>query len=254
MKKYILFLLLLCNIPITVHGEGNVRLISTYPSDETAFTQGFELTYEGNLLHSTGRYGLSIIGFLNLKTGNLETKQNLDSRYFGEGVTATPAGIWSVTWREQTAFLWDHNLQTLKRTSRYQGEGWGLAYDNNRHVIWMSNGSATLQKRDIDTFELLGELNITENNQAIDQLNELEYVDNVIYANIWQTNDIIKIDANSGEVLQRYNLTSMLKELALTEYQRTNMDVLNGIAHIEKNRFYITGKLYPVVLEVELSE
>ena len=116
------------------------------------------------------------------------------------------------------------------------------------------NDSATLQKRDIDTFKLLGELNITENNQAIDQLNELEYVDNVIYANIWQTNDIIKIDANSGEVLQRYNLTSMLKELPLTEYQRTNMDVLNGIAHIEKNRFYITGKLYPVVLEVELSE
>lgn len=245
------WLLSLTIIPIiSVSSQVDYKLIDIYPSDPTAFTQGLEV-YENQVIIGTGRYGKSIIGILNLENGEIEVMGQLDKTYFGEGLTVSPQYIWQLTWQENTAFQRDKNSFEIIDIIFYEGEGWGLAYDSDRDTLWMSDGTTYLQQRNPETFALIDRLEVRYQGQEIDDINELEYANGQIYANIWYTNQVIAINPETGEVSQVYDLTPILQEYFTAE-ERQKIDSLNGIAHIEGNRFYITGKLYPLIFEIEL--
>ena len=233
--------------------KGKVELIKVHPVNDRYFTQGFEVGKGDDLYLATGLYGESKLGVFDFETGLLDTKLNLEKSYFGEGITITDDAIWQLTWKENTLFKWNINTYELEETFDYPGEGWGLAYDSDQEVFWMSDGSSKLFKHDVETFDRIQEVEVMDQEKAIDQLNELEYVAGLIYANIWYNNEIVSIDPLSGKVIDTYNFSPVIESLNLTEEQRKEMDSLNGIAHIEGNRFYITGKKFPFILEVKLS-
>lgn len=230
-----------------------ITLLNTYPSDSTAFTQGLERLADGQLLLSTGLYGKSKLGILTLKTGHYAIKNQLPSQFFGEGITQTPYGIWQLTWKEHTAFLYNPTSFQIIKTVPYVGEGWGLAYHPVKDIIYMSDGSSKIQIKDAKTFKPKSTIDVHYHHTPISQLNELEFANGFIYANVWQTNFILKINPTTGDVVQIYDASSLLQHAMLTNEQRQNMDVLNGIAHIQDNRFYLTGKYYPVIFEVMLN-
>lgn len=248
MQKKWLFSLLVMISPLVSAQE--ITLLNTYPSDRNAFIQGLELNAEGKLLYSSGLYGQSEVGVLPLNTSQRETKEQLPPEFFGEGMTITPYGIWQLSWQEQTAFLRDLRNFKVKQTARYLGEGWGLAYDKNTDRLWLSNGSDKLQTFNPQTFDKQGEIPVTYHGQPLFQLNELEFANGFIYANVWHSNWIVKISPESGEVVQVYDLSRWVNALNLSDPN----DVLNGIAHIEGNRFYITGKRFPVIWEMRLGD
>lgn len=246
-KQWIYLFLLAISFPSFAQ---NVNLLNTYPSDKEVFIQGLELNEKGKLLYSSGLYGKSEIGYLSLTSAKREVVEKLPSDYFGEGMTITPYGVWQLSWQEQTAFLRDVQSLQIQRTAHYLGEGWGLAYDKTDDVLWLSSGSDRLQKFEPKTFDKKGEINVHYLGQPVSQLNELEFANGFIYANIWHTNYVVKISPKTGEVVKIYDFTTLVQTLKLTDPD----DVLNGIAHIENNRFYVTGKRFPVIWEVELEE
>ncbi|UNU72639.1 glutaminyl-peptide cyclotransferase [Moraxella nasovis] len=236
----------------TAYAQHNITLIKQYASDNTAFTQGLERLDDDRLLLATGRYGKSSIGVFNLRTGKYTIKAHLPKQYFGEGASVTPYGIWQLTWKEHTAFLRDAQDFHIIAKAHYDSEGWGLAYYKDQDILYMSDGTDVIQLRDAKTFKLIGNLPIRYQNKAVHLINELEFANGFIYANVWQSNFIIKIDPATGDVVKLYDATQLLNT-TFTKAQRQHMDVLNGIAHIKDNRFYITGKLYPNIFEVVLD-
>lgn len=244
-------------LPVVIEAEsdvlGGVDLLETHPSDQTAFTQGLEL-YQDQLVMGTGQYGESGIGWLDLETGIFHKTEALPAAYFGEGLTFTTEALWQLTWKEGTAFKRNPISFEVLAEFAYDGEGWGLAYDTERDVLWMSDGSDVLSVRDAQTFELLDQVSVHFDRMPVDYLNELEYVDGVLYANVWLTNQIVKINVEDGSVERMFDLTELIKQTDMTEAEREQLDVLNGIAHIEGQRFYLTGKWYPVIYEVELID
>jgi glutamine cyclotransferase len=225
------------------------RVLAQYPCDSALFMQGLELL-DGRLIVSSGLYGQSLIGEIDLPTGRLKKAVNLEDSHFAEGLTVAEAGIWQVTWREGLAFLRDRqSLRELKRV-RYEGEGWGLCFDGQ--VLYMSDGSATLTLRDPNTFEVKGKLEVRDKGQPVFRLNELEYALGHIFANVWMEDIILKIDPASGEAVYAYDL-SALKALAFGEKAAPDGNsVLNGIAHVREDLFYIGGKNWPLLFMVQL--
>jgi len=225
------------------------RVLAQYPCDSSLFMQGLELV-DGRLIVSSGLYGQSLIGEIELPTGRLKNAVPLDDSHFAEGLTAAETGIWQITWHEGFALLRDRKtLRELKRV-RYEGEGWGLCFDGQ--VLYMSDGSAALTLRDPDTFEVSGKLEVSYKGQPVFRLNELEYALGHIFANVWMEDLILKIDPASGETVHAYDL-SALKALAFKE--KTTHDanaVLNGIAHIKEDLFYVGGKNWPLLFIVQL--
>lgn len=253
--KHFFGLILACftTIAYAHHHTKTPTLIATYDSEPTAFVQGFEQLADGRLLMATGLYGQSTIGIFDLHTGRYTIKDTLPEQFFGEGVSSTPHGIWQLTWQENTAFLRDADTFAIKNIVHYQGEGWGLAYDDTKEILYMSDGTNTLQIRHPQTFKLLDILPIAFQADESTLINELEFADGFIYANIWQSNLIIKINPADGQIIERYDLSELIKTANITPQARQNMDVLNGIAHIKGKHFYLTGKFYPVIFEVELD-
>lgn len=242
----------------SVFGQEAITLLAIYPSDQTVFTQGFEVHPQlaaHHLLLGTGLYGESSIGVLDIETGNYQIIDSLDKEYFGEGLTITEDSIWQLTWKENTAFKRDLANFEVIETATYSGEGWGLAFDQEGQALWMSNGTNQLTLRDPDTFDIINTLDVTYNNKAVSNLNELEFANGLIYANIWLTDQIVTINPNNGFIEHVYDLKALLEEVnqQYTAVEIAKMDVLNGIAHKEGNVFYLTGKQYPYVLEVELT-
>lgn len=251
-RKVTLIILAMFIIPImSVSSQDEYILHTIKKSEPQAFTQGLELNDEGLIVMGTGLYGESAIGYLNPETGHLDIVDFLDDKFFGEGITFTPDVLWQLTWKENIAFKRDPQSLEIVDEVTYEGQGWGLAYDDDREVIWMSDGSHVIQKRAADSFDLIDTIEITLNNQKVENINELEYANGYLYANIWYTNKIIAIDLTSGEIEYQYDMTDLLSE-QLSAEELDAIDTLNGIAHIEDNRFYITGKLYPKLFEVEL--
>lgn len=233
--------------------EGVVKVIEVFKSDKGAYTQGLEIDDNGVIYHATGLHGKSGLGILNKELGKLHYIIKLPQEFFGEGITITPKGIWQLTYKEKTAFFRDKMTLRVLKTVSYDTEGWGLAYDKENGYLLMCDGTDEIFIRDADTFEVLDSFKISENGEKIELINELEYADGFLYANIWKTFDIIKIDLKSRKIVSRYNFEEIIKNLDISEEDREQMNVLNGIAHIDKNRFYITGKMYPVLLEVKLN-
>ena len=256
-KKYWLLGLLASVLLLPQHTvlAGSYQVIQRYPSDRSWFTQGLELNDDNKLLIGSGRYGQSKLGELDLTTGTIKVLATLPSNLFGEGITITQTALWQLTYKEHQALKRNRQTYEVEKIYHYDGEGWGIAYDQTRQVLWMTNGSAILQKRDPETFDLLAEIPITYQGKPLERVNELESVDGYLYANVWQTNQIIKLDPMTGVVQDTVDLTPLLQQYQLLAQPHTTgaPDYLNGIAHIDGNRFYITGKLYPDLFEVELE-
>lgn len=220
------------------------RVVASHPHDPQAYTQG--LVYrEGFLYESTGRRGRSELRKVRLRTGEVVQRTALDDRFFGEGLALWRDRLIQLTWQSGTGFVYDLDDFRERATFSYAGEGWGLTHDG-RHLI-MSDGSATLRRLDPASFEVVRRVRVRDGGDPVDGLNELEYIRGEIYANVWQTDRIVRIDPASGRVNSWIDLSGLPLDGA-------NRGVLNGIAHdAEHNRLFVTGKLWPRLFEIELT-
>jgi glutamine cyclotransferase len=229
-------------------------VIKSYPHDTASFTQGLEI-YQGKLYESTGNpenvpNNGAWIGKVNMSTGVAEKKALLSSDIFGEGITILNGKIYRLTWQNQKAFVYNLKDFSPAKEFFYQGEGWGLTNDG-RHLI-MSNGSNILSYRDPETFKELRQISVHDHTGMKNNLNELEFINGHVFANVWQTNQIIKIDTASGNVTGIMDLTDLIRQDPLLSAPPT--DVLNGIAWDSTSKnIYITGKKWPKLFEIKLN-
>ncbi|MGC4045009.1 MAG: glutaminyl-peptide cyclotransferase [Armatimonas sp.] len=220
-------------------------VVETYPHDSTAFTQG--LFYENGFLYeSTGLYGQSSLRQQDLTTGNRLKTVSLSSTYFGEGITSWNGTIYQLTWKNEVGFL--YNQSTFERTGQftYQGEGWALTHDTESLI--MSNGSDAITFRDPTTFAIKRTIHISDHGARVTQLNELEYIKGEIFANVWRTNYIARIDPQTGAVKGWIDLTGIQPGSGDPD------DVLNGIAYdATADRLFVTGKRWPQIFQITLK-
>jgi glutamine cyclotransferase len=222
------------------------RIVSAYPHDNGAFTQG--LVFENDVIYEgTGLYGKSSLRRLDLETGKILQSYELPAQYFGEGITVFQDTIIQLTWKSNIGFVYGKSSFKLLRDFTYTTEGWGLTHDGERLI--MSDGTSTLHFLDPETFNTIGHIEIFDNDTPIDKLNELEYINDQVYANIWQTDYIAIINPQSGQVSGWIDLSGLLPPQDCIE----PADVLNGIAYDTINdRLFVTGKLWPWLFEIKL--
>jgi glutaminyl-peptide cyclotransferase len=222
------------------------RVLDTHPHDADAFTQGLVLA-AGVLYESTGRYGRSSARRVDLHSGRVLKVLSLSPRLFAEGLTVARGRLYQLTWHAGIAFVRDpENLTELGRL-RYEGEGWGLAWDGQSLV--MSDGSDVLRFLDPDSFAVTRRLLVHDEGKSVPLLNELEVVDGLVYANIWRTTRIARIDPNDGRVLDWIELA----ELVPPATNDATPDVANGIAYdAATGHLLVTGKLWPRLYEVQV--
>jgi glutaminyl-peptide cyclotransferase len=222
------------------------NVVKTYPHDDTAFTQGLEY-FAGYLYESTGRSGQSTVRKVALTTGKVLQQRSLPAQYFGEGLTLFQGKIYQLTWLSKVGFIYELQTFQPKGQFKYESEGWGLTHDENSLI--MSDGSNQLRFLNPATFAVTKTLDVYAGNEAVVNLNELEYVDGVIFANIWHSPRIARVDPQSGQVLSWIDLASLS-----AKEQRGSEDVLNGIAYDPKNhRIFVTGKDWPELLEIKID-
>jgi len=220
------------------------RALSIRPHDPEAFTQGL-LLHEGKLYESTGLEGRSSLRRVDPLTGTVEKKIDLPPDVFGEGLALVGDRLIQLTWKNGKAFIYSKDTFEKIGEFTYEGEGWGLAFDGTR--LLMSDGSNKIYFRNADTFAIEQIIEVKAGDQPVPMLNELEYVDGILYANIWQRELIAGIDPTTGEVISLINLQGLL-----SPEHKAKADVLNGIAFDPAARsFLITGKLWPKLFEVE---
>jgi glutamine cyclotransferase len=224
------------------------EVIKQYPHNTSSFTEGLEYI-DSIMYESTGQFGQSKLAKVDLKTGQDLLKIDIDKKYFGEGITTINNKLFMVTYQTEKGFVF--HAKTFKKLSEfsYKGEGWGMTNDGKQ--IIMSNGTNNLSYRNATTFAEETVKAIFDENGPVGNINELEYVDGCIYANIWQTNYIVKIDPKQGKVIAKYDLTSIVNQYITNS---PNADVLNGIAYNKKSKtFYITGKNWPLLFEIKFN-
>jgi glutamine cyclotransferase len=226
-----------------------LRIVEEYPHDASAFTQG--LVLQGGVLHeSTGLYGQSTVRHVDLETGKVERFVTLDDQVFGEGLAILGDELYLLTWKNRVGYVFDRKTLEFKRTFRYGGEGWGLTTDGE-HLI-LSDGTAVLRFLDPKDARVVKKLPVRDGGTLVDNLNELEYVDGEIYANIWFSDRIARINAKTGELLGWLDGAALRKQVQLNNPRE---DVLNGIAwDAETKKLYVTGKRWPKLFEVEIAE
>lgn len=222
------------------------RVVKTYPHDRRAFTQG--LVYiDGALYEGTGLYEQSSLRRVDLQTGAVQQQRDLDPKYFGEGIAVVGDRIMQLTWQSNVGFVYNRGSFEPIGQWNYQGEGWGLTYDGARLI--MSDGTATLRFLDPQTLQETGRIEVADANGPVTRLNELEYVNGEVWANVWQTDRIARIDPQSGRVVGWIDLAGLLN----AEDRVEPVDVLNGIAYdMESRRVFVTGKLWPKLFEIEV--
>jgi len=221
------------------------EVVAVYPHDPGAFTQG--LVYrDGILYEGTGLYGRSTLRETGLETGEVVRYRELSSQLFGEGITLFGDRLIQLTWRSGIGLVWDLENFTVVRTFVYPTEGWGITSDGHRLI--MSDGTSTLRFLDPETFRATGAVEVLNEGTPLSNLNELEYVEGLIYANVWETDDIAIISPETGVVVGWLDLSGLL-----TEDERRDADVLNGIAYDSENkRLLVTGKLWPKIFEIRV--
>jgi glutamine cyclotransferase len=222
------------------------HVVNTYLHDPTAFTQG--LVYTDDILYEgTGLNGASTVRKVDLTTGQVIAKRSLPSTYFGEGIAVLNGKIYQLTWQSGTCFVYDKNtLDPIKQFS-YSTEGWGLTHDGKQLI--MSDGTSTLYFRDPETFSEICRIEVIGDAGPVRNLNELEYIDGEIYANIWQTDRIARINPKTGKVTAWIDLSDLLSP----EDRFNRVDVLNGIAYdASAKRLFVTGKWWPKLFEINL--
>jgi glutaminyl-peptide cyclotransferase len=223
------------------------RVLNEYAHDPAAFTQGLVYTV-GVLYEGTGLRGSSSLRKVDLLTGAVLQQHNLEPQYFGEGIAVLDGRIYQLTWQEHVGFVYDQATFAPQTQFTYPTEGWGLTTDGARLI--MSDGSQSLYMLDPDTLQLTGRVDVMDGDRPVPRLNELEYVNGEVLANIWQTDYIARIDPATGKVTGWIDLAGLLKPEDVTQ----RVDVLNGIAYDAKgDRLFVTGKLWPKLFEIELT-
>ena len=222
-------------------------VVSVRPHDAGAYTQGLQL-HAGRLWESTGLYGQSSVREVDPVSGEALRERELPANVFGEGLTWHDGELWVLTWRENAAFVLDPDTLATKREYRYEGEGWGLTSDG--HHLIMSDGTSRLRFMMPENFTLARECRVTENGRPLNNLNELEFVDGAIFANVYLTDRIVRIDPASGRVTGTLDLASLRGLLP----GPNNAEVLNGIAHDETTgHLIVTGKRWPMMMEIKIA-
>ena len=228
------------------------KIINTFPHDKEAYTQGLEF-YNGFLYEGTGRKGTSSIRKVNLKTGEVLQQQDIDAQYFGEGITIFNNKLHQLTWQSGIGFV--YNLETFEKEKDFKytksREGWGLTNNGEQLIktdgterIWFLNPETLVEENYIEAYT---------NNQKVEKLNELEYINGKIYANVWQKNSILIVNPTSGKIEGVANLNSLKDEILKEQNLNDNDEVLNGIAFDkENNRIFVTGKNWSKLYEIEL--
>ncbi len=222
------------------------EVINTFPHDQKAFTQG--LVFENGVLYEgTGLPGRSMLRKVELETGRVLKMHKLSPEFFGEGITIYGDNIIQLTYQENVGFVYNKDTFELLREFNYPTEGWGITH-NGTHLI-MSDGTPTLYFLDPETFEQVSRIRVYDRNGPVARLNELEYVEGQIYANIWGTERIAIIAPETGRVTGWIDVKGLLNQQDYTEY----VDAFNGIAHDKKNgRLFVTGKFWPKLFEIKL--
>jgi glutamine cyclotransferase len=220
-------------------------VVRTYPHDRDAFTQGLQYL-DGVLYEGTGLNGRSSIRKVKLETGEVLQRREVPQEYFGEGITIWRSELFQLTWQSGVAFVYDQRTFAPRRTFKYAGEGWGLTHDDSSLI--MSDGSDSLRFIDPATFSERRRVKVTAAGLPVRNLNELEYVKGEIFANIWRTDYVARIEPKSGRVTGWINLTGLL-----SPRESASTDVLNGIAYdAGGDRLFVTGKLWPKLFEIRL--
>ncbi len=223
------------------------EVVAVRPHDPEAFTQGLEF-HDGVLFESTGRHPSSVRR-VRLEDGVVLQKRDLDTQFFGEGLTIVGDRILTLTWQGGHGFIWNIDDLTPAGTFSYSGEGWGLTHDETRVIL--SDGTSTLRFLDPTTLAQTGSVTVTYMGRPLALLNELEFIDGEVWANVWQTNFIVRIDPSTGAVVGVVDLTGILPDPVANPMD----DVLNGIAwDAENRRLFVTGKLWPKLFEIKLTE
>ena len=221
------------------------HVVKTYPHDREAFTQGLQYK-DGFLYEGTGLQGRSTLRKVKLETGVVLQKLSLPGQYFGEGISIIGDRIVQITWQSEVGFVWGLKDFKLQRQFTYKGEGWGLTTDGKN--LYFSDGTDEIRILDGTTLAELRRIRVRENGRPVRDLNELEWVDGEILANVWQTDRIVKVNPLDGRVTGSVDLSGLL-----SAGERAGTDVMNGIAYdAVGKRLFVTGKLWPKVFEIKL--
>ena len=222
-----------------------INVVNSYPHDTAAFTQGL-IYLDGHIYEGTGQRGASSLRKVDLESGDVLQQSNLDAQYFGEGITVFGDKIYQLTWTSGDVLIYDKESFALENTLSIAGEGWGLTHDGT-HLI-MSDGSSTLRYLDPETLEVVKSVTVTDGGIDVDRLNELEFINGEVWANVWKSPTIVRIDPESGVVNSRIDLSEI--------NQQTGMDdVLNGIAYNSAtDQIFVTGKNWNELYEIEVDE
>jgi glutamine cyclotransferase len=227
--------------------EYTFAIVRVFPHDTSAYTQG--LAYrDGFLYEGTGRNGQSSLRKVRLETGEVIQRVDLGAEFFGEGITIVKDRVFQLTWKSGVGFVYDLKSFHLLRQSAYSGEGWGLATDGRE--LFLSDGTSEIRVLDAETFHEKHRLRVHDGATPVDQLNELEFVEGQIFANVWHSNRIARISLRTGDVVGWIDLTGLLSPI----YRLEPEAVLNGIAYDPiRKRLFVTGKLWPSIFEIKLS-
>jgi glutamine cyclotransferase len=258
-----------CNIKASVYKEKNIidesylqinllsdieainykaKIINKYNHDPKAYTQGLFID-NGILYEGTGQYGASTLRKVELETGKLIESLKIAQKYFGEGITAFDNKIIQLTWRSRIGFIYNKENFELINKVQYPTEGWGITFDGDK--LFMSDGSSTLHILNPEYFYKIGDLTVCDNSSKIKMLNELEYINGNIYANIWQTDFIVIINPKNGKVIGKIDCSNLVPE----KYKNEVDLVLNGIAYDKINdRLFVTGKMWDVLYEIKIEK
>ncbi len=226
--------------------EYGYRVVHAYPHDREAFTQGLE--YRGGFLYEgTGLEGKSTLRKVKLETGAVLQKINLTPTYFGEGITVLNNQIVELTWKHHVGLVYDQATFRQTKSFNYPGEGWGLCNDGTH--IYMSDGTSQIRVWDPANYQEKRRINVHDGARAIENLNELEWIKGEIYANVWQTDRIARINPSDGSVVGWIDLAGILPAAD----RNGTEDVLNGIAYDSQgDRLFVTGKQWPKLFEIKL--
>jgi glutamine cyclotransferase len=231
---------------MTTIPEYTYLIVKRIPHDHQAYTQGL-VFHDGYLYEGTGRRGYSSLRKVDPDNGAILVMHELPREFFGEGITIFNNRIYQLTWQEYTGFVYDRETFLLMEEFFYNTEGWGITH-NNSHLI-ISDGTSVLFFIDPQTYEVLKKIEVQEDKEPINNLNELEYINGEIFANILYSNRIARINPNNGQVVGWIDLNGILSEEKI-DYR---VDVLNGIAYDAQNdRLFVTGKFWPKVFEIRL--
>lgn len=226
------------------------EVVNTYPHDPAAYTQGLAY-HDGFLYESTGRNGASSLRKVELATGKVVQKKDVAAQYFAEGMTILKDRVYQVTWQTQKGFVYDLRDFKLVKEFSYSGEGWGLADDDDKSLL-MSDGTSQIRALDPQNLKVKKTLDVIDRGMPLSELNELEYVKGIIFANVWQTDQIVQIDPATGKIIGWLDLAGLLPA---ADRGSDIEAVLNGIAYdAAQDRLFVTGKLWPKLFEIRLKK